>query len=101
MLSDEVAASAVVVEKTGDRPTGKKAIVNVDVLSNCFNDGDTVTIDALKAKKQVPASVGQIKLLARGKLDKKLNVELQDYSIEAVKMILLTGGTVKRVASAK
>ena len=32
-----------------------------------------------------------------GTLDKKLHVELQDYSIEAVKMIIATGGTVKKV----
>ena len=96
ILSDEIAASAIVVESTGVKATGKKDIINVDVLSNHFNDGDTVTIDALKEKKLIPSNVGQVKLLASGKLDKKLNVELQDYSIEAVKMILLTGGTVKR-----
>ena len=78
-------------------PTGKKGIINVDVLSKNFADGDTVTIDALKAKKLIPNTIGQVKLLARGKLDKKLNVQLQDYSIEAVKMIILTGGTVKKV----
>ena len=73
-----------------------KEIINVDVLSANFNDGDTVTIDSLKAKKLVPQSAKQVKLLARGTLDKALHVELQDYSIEAVKMIIATGGTVKK-----
>ena len=45
----------------------------------------------------VPNKVGYVKLLARGSLDKKLHVELQDYSIEAVKMVIATGGTVKKV----
>lgn len=29
--------------------------------------------------------------------DKKLNVELPDFSIETAKMVILAGGTVKRV----
>lgn len=39
----------------------------------------------------------QVKLLARGTLNKALRVELQDFSIEAVKMVIAIGGTVKRV----
>ena len=94
LISNEVAAAAIVKGET--HATGKKGIVNVDVLSVNFNDGDTVTIERLKEKKIISSSVGQVKLLARGVLDKKLHVELQDYSIEAVKMILATGGTVKK-----
>ena len=76
---------------------GKKDIVNVDTLSENFNEGDVVTLQALKDKKLVPAKSKQVKLLARGELDKVLHIELQDFSVEAVKMILATGGTVKRV----
>ncbi len=97
MIEDDVATSAIVVEKTGERAIGKKGIINIDTLSNNFKNEDVVTIDALKAKKLIPNKVGYVKLLARGSLDKKLNVELQDYSIEAVKMIIATGGTVKKV----
>ena len=95
MITDEVAATLIGGRAGG--ATGKKTIVNVDVLSKNYSDGDTVTIEDLKEKKLVPQSTKQVKLLARGVLDKKLQVELQDYSIEAVKMILATGGTVKRV----
>ena len=62
-----------------------------------FNDGDLVNLEALIAKKLVPAKTEYVKVLARGVLDKKLNVDLHDYSIQAVKMILLTGGTVKKI----
>ena len=89
--------AAAAISKGDTHATGKKGIVNVDVLSANFNYGDTVTIERLKEKKIISSSVGQVKLLARGVLDKKLHVELQDYSIEAVKMILATGGTVKKV----
>ena len=97
MIEDEVAASAIIVESNGVKTTGKKGIINVDTLSATLESGETVTIERLKEKKLIPASIGQVKLLARGKLDKVLHVELQDYSIEAVKMVIATGGTVKIV----
>ncbi len=97
MIEDEVAASAIIVESRGAKATGKKGIINVDTLSANFETGETVTIERLKEKKLIPISIGQVKLLARGKLDKVLHVELQDYSIEAVKMVIATGGTVKKV----
>jgi len=96
LISNEVAASVIVTERRTAR-TGKRGTINVDVLSANFESGETVTIERLHEKKLIPASVGQVKLLARGKLDKVLHVELQDYSIEAVKMVIATGGTVKRV----
>ena len=95
-MTDEVAATYIVDDVDGKAHSGKKGIVNIDVLSANFNDGDTVDIEALWAKKLVPASVGRVKLLAKGTLDKSLNVDLQDYSLQAVKMIILVGGTVHR-----
>lgn len=97
MIEDEVAAASIVKAEKPVAHTGKKDIVNVDTLSQNFNAGDTITLEALKAKKLVPANSKQVKLLARGELNKVLHVELQDYSIEAVKMIVATGGTVKCV----
>ena len=96
LMSNETASFLIVDERKGPR-SGKKGIVNIADLERCFNDGDTVNIEILKEKKLIPNNVMQVKLLSHGKLDKKLNVELQDFSIEAAKMIILTGGTVKRV----
>lgn len=96
LMSNETASFLIVDERKGPR-SGKKGIVNIVDLERCFNDGDTVNIETLKEKKLIPNNVMQVKLLSHGKLDKKLNVELQDFSIEAAKMIILTGGTVKRV----
>ncbi|MBQ9086019.1 MAG: uL15 family ribosomal protein [Clostridia bacterium] len=70
----------------------KKAQVNVDTISEAFADGDTVTLNSLKEKKLIAKNVGFVKILARGKLDKSLIVIAQDFSMAAVKMILLTGG---------
>ena len=96
LVGNEEAKEAIVDHRSG-KHTGKKDIINIDVLSRNYNDGDTVTIESLKEKKLIDKSIGQVKVLARGVLDKRLNVELQDFSLEAVKMILLTGGTVTEV----
>ena len=95
MVTDEQAEDAI--EEAVTEHTGKKGIINVDTISNAFDENDTVTVAKLKEKKLIPPSVGQVKLLARGTLNKVLHVELQDFSLEAVKMVIATGGTVKHI----
>ena len=82
------------VAVTNARNVGRvqRAIVNIDTLSQNFEKGDLITLEILKEKKLVPSRAGTLKILARGMLDKPLAVEADDYSIDAVKMILLTGG---------
>ena len=70
----------------------RKSEINIDVISQSFSDGDTVTLNSLKEKGLIPQSAGRVKILARGVLDKRLRVVAQDFSDAAVKMILLTGG---------
>ena len=89
-------AAALIEDVGGAVHSGKKGIINIDTLSLSFEAGQTVTIEALKEKKLIDKKVGQVKVLARGRLDKPLIVELQDYSIEAAKMILITGGRVRK-----
>ena len=76
---------------------GKKAVVNIDTISANFADGDVVDIAALKAKGLVGKKDTQVKILARGYIDKSLTVVADDFSVDAVKMILLADGTAKRV----
>lgn len=88
---EQVEESSRIADKT------KTGIVNVDVLSKVFSAGEKVTLDEIK--KRVPGFSKKttfVKVLARGLIDKPLTVEADDYSIDAVKMILLTGGTVIR-----
>ena len=75
---------------------GARGHINIDTLAAHFEPYAHVTLDAMKAKKLVPARVARVKVLARGVLDKPLFVEAQDFSLDAVKMILLVGGRVKR-----
>ncbi|MBR7186097.1 MAG: uL15 family ribosomal protein [Clostridia bacterium] len=83
----------------GDRVAvkSKTGIVNVDTLGEYFESGELVTLEGLK--ERIPffnKKVTYIKILARGKLSKSLVVEGDDFSLEAVKMIVLTGGQVIR-----
>ena len=99
LISDEAAEAAIENDNVKVKVTGKKEIVNVDSLSASFQSGDTITVQALAEKGLISKKAGQVKLLAHGTLDKVFHVELQDFSIEAAKMIIATGGTVKRVPS--
>lgn len=97
-MTDEAAESMVIVASGTSSPTtGRKAVVNIDTISANFNDGDTVDLDALKEKKLVSRKETAVKILARGRLNKQLNVVANDFSADAVKMICLMGGTATRV----
>lgn len=71
----------------------RSGIVNVDTLGKFFNEGEKVTVAEIKRRvSYFPKNITYIKVLARGKLDKPLIVVADDFSLEAVKMIVLTGG---------
>jgi hypothetical protein len=111
LVSDELAETFIedkhkeaiyVPEKaTGSKPStdllGKKGIINIDTLSVNFEENDLVTLDILKEKGLVDKKVSEIKVLARGMLTKPLHVVANDYSIEAVKMIILIGGKATKI----
>ncbi|MBO5578786.1 MAG: uL15 family ribosomal protein [Bacilli bacterium] len=97
VMSDEKAESYIEEVKANKHKEGSKAIINIDTLSEHYNNGDEVTLDSLIEKGLVPSKVGHIKVLARGELDKKLHVAANEYSLQAIKMIVLVGGTVKKI----
>ncbi len=100
LISDET-AGAMVEEITEEVYARPKGIINIDTLSQNFLDNDTVTIRALKEKKLISKSVNNVKVLARGVLDKPLTVKMTDFSTDAIKMIILTGGKVIKINSVK
>ena len=92
-INDEEAKSAVKRERVAPRRRdGLRSIVNVDTLSQNFPSGGEVTLAALTEKKLVPQGTTYVKVLARGMLDKPLRVHADDFSLDAVKMIVVTGG---------
>ena len=100
LLTDEKAEAAMEeeMEFVYARPKG---IINVDTLSRNFLPNETVTVEALKAKNLIGKSVNYVKVLARGVLDKPLTVKMPDFSLDAIKMIILTGGKAVKIKKAK
>jgi ribosomal protein L18E len=92
MISDELAMQTVLYESGAGQ--GKQGIINVGAINTHFAPEDVVTLAALKEKKLVPKNIGRVKVLADGILDKPLTVKAEHYSVQAIKMIELTGGTV-------
>ena len=91
-LMTDATAIAVVETVEGDTSAGQKVIVNLHVINDNFAAGETVDLDALKSKKLVSSKAGRVKILADGTLDKPLTVIADAFSVQAIKMITLTGG---------
>jgi ribosomal protein L15 len=80
---EEILRTAVIVDET-------------DEGDDTVQTGRTVTIKELKAKHLISAKAGRIKVLAGGHLSKKFTVVADKFSLQAVKMITIEGGTVKQ-----
>lgn len=92
-IADEAAARVIKREKVERRRDGAvRGIVNVDTLSQNYSAGEEVNLQNLLEKKLVPAGTTYVKVLARGFIDKPLKVHADDFSLDAVKMIAVTGG---------
>ena len=95
MADEEAEAFVKTSERLSDKT--KKDIVNIDALGKYFKSGERVTVDEIvKRVPSVNKKATYIKVLARGTLDKPLDIEADDFSPAAIKMIVLTGGTVSR-----
>ena len=73
--------------------SGYRGYVNIGVIDRHFEAGDVVTLEMLKQKKLVEKKAGRVKVLADGTLSKALTTKADSFSIQAIKMIELTGGT--------
>lgn len=92
MISDSLAMKTANYESGAGH--GQQGIVNIGVLDANFNANDVITLTVLKEKGLMPKKVGRMKILADGMLNKPLIIKSESYSIQAIKMIELTGGTV-------
>ena len=68
------------------------AIVNLDTLSERFDEGAEVTPELLRERRIVRESRAPIKVLGRGELSKKLIVRAHRFSAQASKAIAAAGG---------
>jgi ribosomal protein L18E len=92
MISDDFAIKTAIFEKGAGH--GKQGIVNIGDIDKVFEANAVVTMAKLKEVGLVHRNVDRIKVLAAGVLNKPLTIKAEHYSIQAMKMIELTGGTV-------
>lgn len=74
------------------RFTTKYACINLSDLNTFFKDGDVVTPEVLKERGIVKKQLCGIKVLANGKLEKKLTVKAHKFSNKAIEEITKAGG---------
>ncbi len=70
--------------------------INLNDL-NKFEDGETVTVEALVEKKIIKQVKDGVKVLGTGSLDKKLEVKLSKYSKSAKAAIEAKGGSAEEL----
>ena len=92
MISDTLAMKQANYEEGAG--VGRQGIINIGLLDENFEAGDIITLAVLKERGLMSHKVGRMKVLADGILNKPLTIKSESYSIEAIKMIELTGGTV-------
>jgi large subunit ribosomal protein L15 len=71
--------------------------INVETLEKQFAAGETVDLDTLRAKGIVPKLVDTVKILAEGKLTKKLVIKAHRISEAAKAKVEAVGGSVELV----
>ena len=102
LISDSLAKNLVTESEISVETNGKRrAIVNLDTISEAFSAGDKVDINDMKIKGIVPEDAKSVKVLARGIIDKPIHILANSFSLSAVKMIALTGGSAKRVHTSR
>jgi len=77
----------------------KVSVVNLNQLERCFEEGDTVNEESLRAKGLVNRKCDMIKILGQGKLAKKLSVAVDAASASAKEKIEQAGGTLDLTAA--
>ena len=98
LLTDEEATEKIeVIKRTTIAKSSKMAEVNLDVICDNYEDGETVELAGLQAKRIVNKNAGRLKVLARGVMTKRLTVVADKFSLQAVKMITLAGGTAEQL----
>ena len=66
--------------------------INVSLLEDYYNDGDTVTIEDLLERKIIKKVGDGLKILGKGNISKKLTVQANAFSASAKEKIEAAGG---------
>jgi len=74
------------------------AVVNLDTIAERFDTGTVVTPELLR-ERGIVRSGGQIKVLARGDIAKKLTVRAHKFSGKAAEKIAAAGGAAETIGA--
>ena len=74
--------------------------VNLDRLSEAFEAGADVTLEAMVAVGLIKSAKAPVKVLGRGEIDKPLTVRAHRFSASARAKIEAAGGRIEELASA-
>lgn len=92
LITDTQAMQTVIYESGAGH--GKQGIINLGLINEKFDSDEVITLELLKQRGLVSKKVGRLKVLADGILEKPITVKSESYSVQAIKMIELTGGKV-------
>lgn len=99
VISDDEAIDYLVVEKNKAHTINKflpinKYVIFLGDIDDMYADGDTVTVESLIEKGALPEEENIfLEIRGSGTLSHKLHVEAHSFDMTAVKMILLTDGS--------
>ena len=68
--------------------------VNLDIIEKKYADGETVSLETLKAKGIIKKKVKEVKILGRGDISRKLTFTVPSMSAATKEKIEKAGGTV-------
>ena len=74
-------------------------VVNLDQLEKLFDQGATVTVDALRERGIVSSRTALVKVLGRGDVTKALTVQAHKFSGKAAEKLAAAGGKAEAIAS--
>ncbi len=78
----------------------KVEVVNLAQIEKAFNDGDTVTEEALRKAGLINRSCDVVKVLGQGELTKKVTIAVDTISASAKEKVEKAGGSVQAAAEA-
>lgn len=77
------------------RSTVNTQVVNVATISDNFKSGEKITMDTLKERGLIRKNAQEVKVLAKGEITKKVNIEGVKISPAARDKVEKAGGSVK------
>ena len=93
LLSDTVAQSLLKYSDDTFFTRGtKRAAVSLGMISDSFYSGECVNLETLLEQGLINSDVGYVRIVEDGELDKPLKIYANEFSLTALKMIVLSGG---------